>query len=46
MENQSVKAMLDFIHKSPTSFHAVENIKKMLINEGYEQLQRLTENIL
>ncbi len=38
MENQSVKAMLDFIHKSPTSFHAVENIKKMLINEGYEQL--------
>ena len=38
MENQSVKEMFDFIHKSPTSFHAVENIKELLINEGYEQL--------
>lgn len=38
MEHYLVKDMLNFIHKSPTSFHAVENMKDILIKEGYHQL--------
>ena len=30
--------MLDFISKSPTAFHAVENISKMLSESGFEAL--------
>ncbi|MBQ2943294.1 MAG: M18 family aminopeptidase [Ruminococcus sp.] len=31
--------LLDFINNSPTAFHTVENIKKALINEGYEEIK-------
>ena len=30
--------MLDFIDVSPTCFHVVENLKKELIKNGYEEL--------
>lgn len=33
------RAMLEFIEKSPTCFHAVENIKEMLEEAGYQELQ-------
>lgn len=32
------KAMLEFIEESPSSFHAIENIKNRLDAEGYEEL--------
>ena len=32
------KEMLEFIEKSPTSFHAVNNVEKMLKGAGYEEL--------
>ena len=32
------KAMLEFIEKSPTCFHAVENVKTMLEEAGYQEL--------
>ena len=35
---KSAEAMLDFVHKSPTAFHAVANIKKMLCDAGYVEL--------
>lgn len=31
--------LLDFIHESPSSFHAVESVKKMLLLQGFEELQ-------
>ena len=38
MNHQSVKDMLSFIHKSPTCFHAVDNIKSILSENGFVQL--------
>lgn len=38
MKQQTVTDMLHFIDNSPTSFHAVENIKTKLLQEGYIQL--------
>ena len=35
--------LLDFIDKSPTSFHAVENIKKRLLKQGFEELLECRE---
>lgn len=41
MENarQTAEEMLDFIEKSPTCFHAAENISRMLEAEGYLRLK-------
>lgn len=38
MVNQSVNDMLTFIHKSPTCFHAIDNIKNKLLDNGFIQL--------
>lgn len=35
---KSAKDMLEFIEKSPTCFHAVENVKQMLLGAGYTEL--------
>lgn len=35
---QCAREMLDFIEKSPTCFHAVDNLKKMLKEQGFQQL--------
>ena len=32
------KAMLDFIEKSPSCFHAIKNVKEILENNGYQEL--------
>ena len=38
MEKQAALDLLDFIHESPTSFHAVQTVKKRLIANGFTQL--------
>lgn len=38
MENQAAKELIQFINESPTNFHAVQNIKKHLIEKGFKQL--------
>lgn len=38
MYKEISQEMLDFLQKSPTAFHAVESIKKELINDGYKEL--------
>ena len=30
--------LLDFLHKSPTCFHAIDEIKKILVKQGYREL--------
>lgn len=37
------REMLEFIEKSPTCFHAVENLKKMLEKEGFRELREREE---
>ena len=34
--------LLEFIRKSPTCFHAVENVGRMLSEAGFVQLQELS----
>ena len=38
MEKQLAKELIDFIHESPTNFHAVANVKKELTDHGFTQL--------
>ena len=47
------KELFEFIEKSPTAFHAVEQMKNRLDKEGYQQLlegkngnYRVKENIM
>lgn len=37
-EHHLAHELLEFIEKSPSSFHAVERVKKMLIPNGYQEL--------
>ncbi len=39
--NKTVKGLAEFITKSPTAFHAVNELKQRLLKEGFEEL---TEN--
>ena len=38
MYREISKELLDFLQKSPTAFHAVENIKEELNKEGFVEL--------
>lgn len=38
MEKQLAKELIEFIHESPTNFHAVANAKKELLDHGFKQL--------
>ena len=38
MYQETVKELFSFIESSPSVFHAVENMKRMLEEEGYIQL--------
>lgn len=38
MYKEISQELLEFLKKSPTAFHAVENIKKELIDNGYDEL--------
>lgn len=38
MEKQAALDLLEFINESPTSFHAVQNIKQRLLANGFKQL--------
>lgn len=38
MEKQAAQELIDFIHESPTNFHALLNLKKQLIDKGFVQL--------
>ena len=38
MEKKYAKELVEFIHESPTNFHAVANAKKELLGNGYKQL--------
>ncbi len=38
MKNKTAEAMLKFIEKSPSAFHAVENVRKMYLEKGYREL--------
>ena len=39
--NNKLQEMLDFIHESPVCFLAAENVKKRLLEAGYEELGNL-----
>lgn len=36
---ETTKQLLSFIEKSPTAFHAIENMKEILVKEGFQELQ-------
>ncbi len=38
-ENQTVKGLLEFIRKSPSVYHVVDNVKKELEKQGFEELK-------
>lgn len=38
MKSDNIQKLFDFIDESPTAFQAVENIKKSLVKEGFEEL--------
>lgn len=42
-EYTRAQEMLSFIEKSPTSFHAIQNVKEMLDAVGYQQLKEEEE---
>ncbi|GHV64906.1 putative M18 family aminopeptidase 2 [Bacteroidia bacterium] len=35
---QTVKSLIEFINNSPTNYHAVQNLKKQLVDYGFKQL--------
>lgn len=39
MKNKIAESMLRFIEKSPSAFHAVENVCRMYLENGYEELK-------
>lgn len=40
---EQTERLLDFIRKSPTAFHAVENAEKILTEKGFERLEEVDE---
>ena len=38
METQAARELIDFINESPTNFHAILNLKKHLLENGFKQL--------
>lgn len=38
MYRETAKELLSFLQKSPSSFHAIQNIKEELLQNGYEEL--------
>ena len=38
METQAALDLLDFIHKSPTNYHAILSLKQRLLDNGFKQL--------
>lgn len=38
MKSKIAESMLKFIEKSPSAFHAVENVRKLYLEKGYEEL--------
>ena len=36
--NESIHGLMEFLKKSPSAFHAVANLKQMLLDEGFEEL--------
>lgn len=38
MKNKIAEAMLKYIEKSPSAFHAVENVKQLYLEKGYTEL--------
>ena len=41
--SNKLQEMLDFIHESPVCFQAAENVKKRLLEAGYDELTDLDE---
>ena len=39
MERKQAKDLLDFIYNSPTAFHAVETVKKILDENGFREIK-------
>lgn len=39
MKNKTAEAMLKYIEKSPSSFHAIQNLKEMFLEKGYTELE-------
>ena len=40
MEKQLARELIEFIHQSPTNFHAVANASRMLAAHGFHQLSQ------
>ncbi len=38
-ENKTAKGLLDFIKRSPSAYHVVDNIKNTLLEQGFEELK-------
>lgn len=39
MEKTIVRKMMDYLDASPSCYHAVENLKKLLLDDGYQMLR-------
>ncbi|QBD85768.1 M18 family aminopeptidase [Clostridium tetani] len=39
MEIDNAKDLLDFIYKSPTAFHVINNVEKILLSQGFKELR-------
>jgi aspartyl aminopeptidase len=38
LEKQQAQELIDFIHRSPSTYHAVNNIREELVGAGYQEL--------
>ena len=39
MGEEMIRELMEFLENSPTAFHAVENFKRILLKEGYQELR-------
>ena len=42
--NESIHGLMEFLKKSPSAFHAVANLKQMLLDEGFGRSGKLLES--
>ena len=38
LEKQQAQELIDFIHRSPSTYHAVNNVREELVEAGFQEL--------